>query len=484
MRLRRLLAAAALLVSTSFAVAQDVPEELERHPGRKLYVENCASCHGRDARGGGASSLADEIWQYGSARSQRYRNIKFGIAAAGMPEYGETLDDRQIGQLIDYLEKTRSAVGARRSPLPPRLATRDYDVGVEVWVGPDAGLSIPWGLTFIDAKTALVTERPGTLRVIRVGDDGAEVSAPVKNTPEVLHTGQGGLMDVAVDPEYAESGWLYLCYTHGLAGEGRGVPSMTRVVRGKLDGNAWTSTEVVWEAATDHYLGTRHHYGSRIAFDPDGLLYFGIGDRGRRPMAQDLGRPNGKVHRVHRDGRIPKDNPFVATEGALPSIWSYGHRNPQGLATHPATGRIWETEHGPMGGDELNLIERAANYGWPEISYGINYNGTVLTPHQRREGMRQPVLFWTPSIAVCGMDFLHDDQFPRWQNHALVTGLAHETLIRLHVEDDRVIHQETLLQGHGRVRDVAVAPDGSILVVQNGPDRILRLTNQGEAERQ
>ena len=216
-------------------------------------------------------------------------------------------------------------------------------------------------------------------------------------------------MDVAVDPNYEENGWVYLSYSHERKPEDNGEErstAMTRVVRGQIMGNQWKNQQVVFEAPAETYSTTRHHYGSRIVFGPDGFLYFSVGDRGARPQAQDLSKPNGKIHRVRTNGDIPVDNPFASQDGAMKSIFSYGNRNPQGLAVHPVSGAIWSTEHGPFGGDELNLIAKGKNYGWPVISYGINYNGTILTELTEQKGMEQPNLYWKPSIAVCGTRFL------------------------------------------------------------------------------
>ena len=259
---------------------------------------------------------------------------------------------------------------------------------------------------------------------------------------------------------------------------------MTRVVRGKIRDHQWVDQQLLYTAPESSYLNTTVHFGCRIAFDREGLLYFSIGDRGTGEHAQQLDRPNGKIHRLRPDGTIPSDNPFVGTEGALESIFSYGHRNPQGLATHPVTGRIWETEHGPMGGDETNLLAAGKNYGWPEISYGINYDGTSVTDKTSAQGMQQPVLYWVPSIAVCGIDFCRGREFPRWRNNLLVTGLSYEEVRRLVVSRNRVIHEEVLLKGAGRVRDVTCSPSGEIYVLLNTPDIVVRLTNDGRAMRQ
>lgn len=438
-------------------------------------MERCASCHGERLQGGNAQSLVDGVWQFGSDRGYVFRNIKYGIPHLGMPSYEQTLTDRQINQIIDFLHDAEQEAGAKPPAPPEKLETLDYYIKVDVWAD---GLEIPWSIDWLDVHRALVTERPGRLRLV---EDGKMHPQSIQGTPQVLHEGQGGLLDVAADPNYAQNGWVYLAYSHALEETGRGRPgAMTRIVRGRIKGHAWVDEQVVYEAPHASYRTTRHHYGCRIVFDPQGYLYFGIGDRGAGTDAQDLSRPNGKIHRIHRDGRIPKDNPFVDRDGALPTIFSYGHRNPQGLAVHPRTGRIWETEHGPMGGDELNLITPALNYGWPEVTYGLDYDGTVISKLREKPGMQVPNLYWRPSPALCGLDFCRGNLFPEWNNHLLVGALRYEQVELLDIEHDRVIHTEMLVKNAGRVRDVACGPDGAIYVVLNRPDIILRLTPSGE----
>jgi glucose/arabinose dehydrogenase len=238
---------------------------------------------------------------------------------------------------------------------------------------------------------------------------------------------------------------------------------------------SWTSEQVVYQAPESSYSTTRHHYGSRIAFDPQGFLYFSVGDRGDRPEAQDLEQPNGKIHRIYKDGGVPESNPFYDTKDALPTIYAYGTRNAQGLAVHPETGELWETEHGPLGGDELNLIKAGENYGWPEISYGKHYNGQILTEYTHKEGMLQPILYWKPSIAVCGLDFYSGNKFPKWNNRLLVGALKYEEVRLLQIEDQRVVHEQVIVKNMGRVRDVETSPDGTIYIVLNQPGKVIRL---------
>lgn len=368
--------------------------------------------------------------------------------------------------------------------LPDTIETLDYTLHAEVVT--DA-LDEPWAIAFIDADTVLITEQPGRLRLLVNGN----LRDPVRGTPAVSYEGvQGGLLDVAVDPDYANNGWIYVSYAHALLVEqdtasDTGPPAMTRVVRGRIRDNTWQDQQVVLEAPHDTYRTTRHHFGSRLAFGPEGLLYVSIGDRGDWPVypravkmhAQALNRPNGKIHRVHRDGSIPSDNPLVEDSDALPSVFTYGHRNPQGLATHPETGAVWALEHGPRGGDELNRLRPGANYGWPEITYGIDYDGSIISPDRRQDGMEQPVTYWRPSIATSGLSFYQGEAFPYWHNQALVSTLKIQQLRLLTMVSDRVIHQEVILEGLGRIREAVPAPDGSIYVVLNAPDRILRLTH-------
>lgn len=479
------LAALMTLLFAPVALAAEQASD-EHAEARKIYAERCASCHGKNLAGGNAQSMLDGEWQFGGGDGDLRRNIKFGISAVGMPDYQTALSDKQIGGLVKFIRHAQEEAGVEPPPIPKQLYARDYDIRVEKWIAD--GLEAPWGLTFIDAETALLTEKPGRLRIVR---SGAMEREPIAGTPEVFHKGQSGLMDVAVDPKYAENGWVYLCYGHtGGSKDEKGNPaSMTRVVRGRIADGVWEDQQTLFEAKAEDYRNTSFHFGSRIAFDREGKLYFSIGDRGSQDEAQDPSLPNGKIHCIWPDGSIPEDNPFATGKNeaglvGLPSVYSYGHRNPQGLAMHPASGRMWESEHGPMGGDEINILKRGANFGWPKITYGLNYNGTPVTDQQRAKGMLQPVYYWAPSIAVCGIDFCKGDEFPRWRNHLIVGGLGHQTLLRLAVSGGRVMHQEQLLKSVGRVRDVACGPDGALYVVLNGPDVVLRLSKIGEALRQ
>jgi glucose/arabinose dehydrogenase len=282
----------------------------------------------------------------------------------------------------------------------------------------------------------------------------------------------GGLMDIAVHPDYANNGWLYLSFVEPGTEDGA---STTRVIRARIRGHQLVDHENIFQAPPDLYWVDNTHYGSRFIFDSEGYLYFSLGDRGRRDLSQALSSPYGKLHRVHDDGRAPADNPFVATSGAVKSIWTYGHRNPQGFAFHPETGEMWSSEHGPRGGDELNVIVKGHNYGWPVITDGIDYDGTAISLITEHEGMELPIVQWTPTIAPAAIVFYTGDRFLNWRHHLFMATLAGEHLRRIETSGRRVTHQEVLFRDFGRVRDVTMGPDGYLYLALNGPGRIARL---------
>ncbi len=348
------------------------------------------------------------------------------------------------------------------------VASEEHTFQVETFI---EGLEVPWGLAEMTDGRLLVTERQGTLRII---ENGELLKEPVSGIPEVVARGQGGLLDVALHPDFSSNGWIYLAFSApARSGEG----THTKVVRGKLRGTAWVDEEKIFEAPQDQYTRGGNHFGCRIAFDGKGFIFFSIGERGEQDKAQRLNFAQGKIHRLHDDGRVPQDNPFVGNRDALPSIWTYGNRNAQGLQFQPGTGILWSTEHGPRGGDELNIVRKGANYGWPEITYGINYNGMPISDKTAAPGMEQPVIYWTPSIGVCGMDFYSGDKFPKWRGNLFVSGLApaHAKVVRVVIdESQKVTHQEDVLKGY-RIRHVRVLSDGYVYLLVENPGRILRL---------
>ena len=438
-----------------------------------LYKTYCAGCHGASMEGGLSSALVKEDWVYGRTSGLMFRNIKHGIEGTEMIAWEQVLEDGQIRSLVQYIVEAQDQPPTTERELPREVITEDYRLEVEILVRDS--IQIPWGIEFVSENRALVTEQPGRLRWLI---DGKLDPTPISGIPPVYDTGRGlgGLMDVALDPNHAENGWVYLAYVHTDQDlSARESKAMTRIIRGKIEDHQWVDQETLFAVEDSLELPGGTRWGCRFLFDREGYLYFTIGDVDREDYAQDLSRPNAKVFRIHADGRIPTDNPFVAEEGALGAIFTYGNRNAQGLALHPQTGVIWATEHGPMGGDEVNVIEKGANYGWPSITYGKHYNGDIVSQKTHREGMEQPVIQWTPSISVCPAEFCDSPLFPKWQNQLLVGALAFEEIRLLQVADQEVISQEVFLKNYGRVRDLKFGPDGSLYVLLNRPDAILRL---------
>ncbi len=320
-------------------------------------------------------------------------------------------------------------------------------------------LETPWGMAFLPSGGILVTEKRGELLLVENG-----ITTSIQNVPNVSYRGQGGLLDVELHPNFNENHWVYLSYA---SPEGEETGAHTAIARGQLKGNSLENFEVLYKASPNTRGG--NHFGSRIEFDNEGYLYFTIGERDIRDVnPQDITRDGGKVYRLHDDGSIPKDNPFVNTPNAKPAIYSYGHRNPQGMAIHPKTGKIWTGEHGPQGGDEINEIRPGNNYGWPVICYGVNYGGAPITDKTHEDGMEQPIYYWVPSIAPCGIDFVTSDKYPEWQNSLLVSSLKFQYLEFLKLENDRVVKREKILEDIGRVRCVRQAPDGYVYVAVEG----------------
>jgi glucose/arabinose dehydrogenase len=328
------------------------------------------------------------------------------------------------------------------------------------------GLEHPWGLAFLPDGRMLVTERPGRLRIVAA--DGSLDPEPVPGVPEVAAVGQGGLLDVALDPDYGRTGWIYLSYVAlGRGGIG------TELVRARLEGNRLRDQEVLFRLEPKSDGG--RHFGGRIVFDPEGYLYLTLGDRGDRPRAQDLGDHAGSVIRLNADGSVPDDNPFADRPEARKEIYTYGNRNVQGATRHPGTGAIWTHEHGPQGGDEVNIIRAGTNYGWPVITYGVNYwIGTQIGEGTHKAGMAQPLYYWVPSIAPSGMAFYTGERFPEWQGDLFVGALKDRLLVRLELQGEEVTHEERMLEGVlGRIRDVRDGPDGLLYLLTDSPDGAL-----------
>ena len=344
------------------------------------------------------------------------------------------------------------------------LSTEHYRVKI---VTVADGLDDPWSVGFLPDGRMLVTEKTGRLRY--VSKDG-KLSPPVKGVPPVAHVGQGGLLDVAVDPDFARNQTIFFSFAEpGKRGQG------TAVARAVLDGQTLRDVKIIFRQFPKSGGGL--HFGSRLVIDNAGYLFITVGERGQRDLAQDPSVNRGQVIRINKDGSIPKDNPFVGKKGFRPEIWSYGHRNPQGAALHPETGKLWLSEHGARGGDEVNVPKAGRNYGWPVISYGRHYSGARIGVGTHKKGMEQPVHYWDPSIAPSGMTFYTGDKFPKWKGNVFVGALKYKLIARLELDGEKVVKEERILKGlRSRVRDVQEGPDGYIYVLThtfNG--KLLRL---------
>lgn len=438
-------------------------------PAAQIVSEVCTQCHGYRLTGIPAPNLLDYFWNHGGSDEQIKHSIRSGWPESGMPAFRGILSEEEIDGLLKHIRLLAAEFrrGGIRIPEPPAVMafrTEKQAFRLETVV---REVETPWGMAFLPDGSLLVTERPGRLRVVR---EGKLDPNPVAGLPDIFVKQDGGLLDVAAHPDYARNGWIYLAYTErGDAAD----TSMTVVVRGRIRDHRWCDQQTLFRAGAQHYIPKdTSHYGCRFLFDPKGRLFFTIGDRGRPDDAQDLSSPLGKIHRITEDGGIPEDNPFAGKPGALPSIWSFGHRHPQGLCYHPVTGTLWETEHGPTGGDELNVLRAASNYGWPLVSSGTHAERSF---EATRPGMMDPAAFWTPSMAPSGIHFYAGNLFPGWNHSLFVCCLAGQQLRRIETNGDRVTHQETLFRELGRVRQIVAGPDGFLYVAFNGPDRIARI---------
>lgn len=449
----------------------------------RLYEDNCAKCHGAAGEGGGGGTKSlnteekfDQKWD-----KPFFDAIKHGVPDMGMEAYS-TLSDPEIWALVVHIRELQAkALRAKNgSPRPQNGVYRSqhHDYRVETVVDGDQRLRTPWGIDWLPDGKMLVTNRPGGVVIVQ----GGKVVGSVRGVPETAEIGQGGMMEVTVHPNYAKTGWVYLGFTEPAPSGRRG--GQTKIVRGKLrwEGSdaIWTDEQTIFACDPESYTTSGVHFGNRIVFDGKGHVFFSIGERGNAPLAQDLTKPNGKVFRLNEDGSVPRDNPFAdpasRAKGYLPAIWSYGHRNPQGLA-FDLEGNLWDTEHGPRGGDEVNLIKKGANYGWPLVSFSMNYNMTPLVTPWPKAGQQiaMPAFRWLPSIGACGLDTVRGAAFPKWKGDLMAGGLSGANVDRLRMKDGKLVEREEILHGMGRVREVATAPDGTIYVALNQPDKIVRL---------
>lgn len=426
----------------------------------------CSSCHGDNAE-----VFVDRQWKHGNTKTEIVKSITEGYPDNGMPTWGQALKPQEISDLADYI--VNAIERGKQFEFKDRPVSNIFEYeGIKVRLDTMAfGIKNPWGITFLPNGDMIFTDRDGGLYKV---DKTTKVKTPITGVPKVVAQGQGGLLDVELHPEFEKNQYIYLSYSKGKDSTG-GLWSTTAVMRAKLAGNVLTEAKDIFVAQP--YLKTRHHYGSRLEFDKHGYLYVSVGDRGQhQPLfPQKLDNDCGKMHRILDDGGIPADNPFVKTEGAHASIWSYGHRNPQGIALNPANNILWESEHGPRGGDEINIPEKGKNYGWPSISYGINYDGTILTPLTKKDGMEQPLHYWVPSIGPSGMLFVNSDRYKDWKGQVLVGSLRFKYLNLCKLQGNKVVKEEVLFKNIGRLRAVEMDRDGFLYIAVEEPGFIYKV---------
>lgn len=441
-------------------------KQLVDEPTEKIYTQYCASCHGEKVE-----AFVDRKWKHGNTKAELIASISNGYSDMGMPTWKETLSKKDIEKLADLIVENLAGVEQYKFANKPSsniFSSEGMTVSLDTIA---TGFDSPWGFAQLPNRDYLISDRSGTLYHV----DQKRNKTAIKGTPEVMAKGQGGLLDIALHPQFEQNGWVYLSYSK-FKKEGGLTLTSTGIVRGKIKNNQWVESQDIFESLP--YTKTFHHYGSRIAFDKKGFLFFSVGERGmEKDFPQFTDNDNGKIHRLHDDGTVPKDNPFVGKDPAKfhPSIFSYGQRNPQGLTLNPSTGAIWETEHGPRGGDEINIIQSGRNYGWPVISYGINYDGKPITNISKKEGMEQPISYFIPSIAPSGLTFVNSDKYPAWKGNLMIGSLRFNYLNRCVIKDNKVVSQEKVLVNLGRMRNVKLGADGYLYVGTENPGMVFRL---------
>lgn len=422
------------------------------------YANYCAGCHGEKM-----DAFTDRRWKHGNKLPDLIKAIKMGYPDEGMPAFRKTFTDAEITQLSEYILKGIKNVEAYDFDSAPVSDVFKSD-NLTVKLEPVAtGINVPWSIAFLQGNALLVTNRDGELYYVK---DTKKVA--VNGVPKVLAEGQGGLMDVVLHPEFKKNSLLYISYSKPKTVDGK-ILATTAVMRATLDGYNLKDQKIIFEALP--YSSTRHHYGSRLVFDAGGYLFISVGERGNEKQNPQTIENNqlGKIHRINDDGTIPKDNPFKDKTAKPTTLYTYGNRNPQGMAINPTTGALWANEHGPRGGDEINIVKPGSNYGWPIASYGINYDGNIITNKTTMQGVQEPELYWIPSIAPSGMAFVTGDVYKPWKGAALIGSLRFNYLNLCYLDGNKVVSQEKLLKNIGRVRDVRVSPDGYIYVAVEKP---------------
>lgn len=429
------------------------------------YKSDCASCHGATVAG-----FVQREWKYGNSRLEIIRSIGGHFPGGEKHQFAQKMKEEEVQQLAQYI--VDAIVERKQKMITEGAPTNGIYTSQGITVQLDTiarDVENPWGMAFLPNGDLMFTERSGKLW--RLTPKG--VKKEIGGVPPVLVESQGGLLDIELHPQFATNNFVYLSYSKFRDSSGVRLAT-TAVRRARLEGDQLVEGVDIFTALP--YSDTRYHYGSRLEFDKKGFLYITVGDRGNQDgNPQRLGSDCGKIHRIHADGHIPDDNPFVAKKGVRHTLFSYGHRNPQGLALNPITGELWETEHGPQGGDELNLVRAGNNYGWPVTSYGTHYDGKSFTQLTQKEGIEKPKTYWIPSIAPCGLTFINSDRYPAWKGDLLAGSLRFKYVERIHLDGETVMSREPLLRNLGRIRCLTVSPDGYLYVAVEEPGYIFRL---------
>ena len=452
--------------NTESAIAEIDPFE----SAKKIYSATCASCHGQQMQ-----MFVDRKWKHGTTDDSLAMSITNGYLEGGMPSFDTIYSEVQIKELVAYIQDGISKTGefTFEDPFNPDTTFNDGGISYTLELITDS-VDVPWGYVFLPDNSMIINDKDGDM----YHRDPNGTLTSISNAPKVVNKGQGGLLDIELDPDYTSNGLLYISYSKGKM-DGDKELITTAVIRAKYENHSLTDVHEILEAQP--YLSTRHHYGGRLEFDKDGYLFVSVGDRGKRDdNPQSLANHCGKIHRINSDGSIPEDNPFVDTLDAVKSIWSYGHRNPQGLVYDAKTNTLWEHEHGPRGGDELNIIRKGDNYGWPLASFGINYNGTTFTNKTEIEGMTNSEKYWVPSIAPCGMAQVTSDKYPEWKGDILVGSLRFRYIAKVALEKNKAGADVPLVKNVGRVRNVKLDREGYIYVSTENPGAIYKLLPANE----
>lgn len=430
------------------------PETKQPVTAKQLFTEHCQGCHGQES-----NDFIQHDWKYGNSKQEIIQSINNGMVENGMPAYNETFTPTEVEKLADYILNDIKQQPPETKPIVSKTPNTKL-----ITVATD--LQIPWAIEVTKDGTIYFTERQGTFNYIPPGGQPIRVSG----VPEVVNKRQGGMLDVKLHPKFSENKQVFLSYSK----PGDRGKSTTAVTRATLQGSSLTDMKDIFIALPYHQ--TQHHYGSRMAFDKDGYLFITVGDRGNRSVfPQTLDNGCGKVHRINDDGTIPTDNPFYNTPGAIQSIWSYGHRNPQGMVYDAVNQSLLEHEHGPKGGDEVNLVQKGLNYGWPVITYGVNYSGIPITKHTEKQGMQQPITHWTPSIAPSGMDLVTGNRYGNWEGSLLSGSLKFDFISKIVLKDNKLISEEKVFEGIGRLREIEMGDDGFLYIGVENPGRIIKV---------